>query len=67
LSPEDVASIKKRGCVVIRNVVDDEEALGWKQAVKDYVEANPSVPGLLSCFSFCWLITHANHSRLSGR
>ncbi|KAF8495327.1 DUF1479-domain-containing protein [Gautieria morchelliformis] len=45
LSQESIANIKKCGCVLIRNVVDREEALGWKQAVKDYVAANPTIPG----------------------
>ncbi|GJJ13653.1 hypothetical protein Clacol_007909 [Clathrus columnatus] len=45
LSPEKIAEIKKCGCMVIRNVVDDEEVIQWKQAVKEYATANPSIPG----------------------
>jgi hypothetical protein len=45
LTPEKVEEIKIRGCVVIKNVVDDEDAIKWKEAVKDYVSANPSIPG----------------------
>jgi hypothetical protein len=35
-------------------VVDDEEALGWKNIVEDYVAANPTIPGwlVLSAFEF---------------
>lgn len=45
LSPEKIAEIKKCGCLIIRNVVDDDDALRWKEDVKKYVEANPSIPG----------------------
>ncbi|KAG8904372.1 hypothetical protein FRC01_008753 [Tulasnella sp. 417] len=33
--------VAKRGVVVVRDVVPDEEALAWKQQVRDYIEANP--------------------------
>ena len=39
------AEVKKRGVVVVRDIVPDEEALGWKQQVKDYIKANPQVKG----------------------
>ncbi|KAG8894192.1 hypothetical protein FRB99_001412, partial [Tulasnella sp. 403] len=40
-----VDDVKKRGVVVVRDVVEDEQALAWKQQVKDYVAANPQVKG----------------------
>ncbi|KAG8897338.1 hypothetical protein FRC01_011376 [Tulasnella sp. 417] len=33
--------VAKRGVVVVRDVVPDEEALAWKQQVRDYIKANP--------------------------
>ncbi|CAE6403685.1 unnamed protein product [Rhizoctonia solani] len=37
--------VRKRGSVVVRDVVDDVEALGWKQQVLEYVKENPQVKG----------------------
>lgn len=40
-SPLDIAEIKRRGTVVIRNVVPEEEALQLKADLKDYIRQNP--------------------------
>ncbi|KAI0057191.1 DUF1479-domain-containing protein [Artomyces pyxidatus] len=45
LSPEEVEKIKRRGCVVIKDVVDDAEVAEWKASLDAFVQANPSVPG----------------------
>jgi hypothetical protein len=45
LDPTVVAQIKRTGCVVVRGVVDESDALGYKQSLQDYVQANPSVRG----------------------
>ncbi|KAG8891567.1 hypothetical protein FRC00_013498 [Tulasnella sp. 408] len=37
--------VAKRGVVIVRDVVPDEEALAWKQQVLDYIKANPQVKG----------------------
>ncbi|QRV89101.1 hypothetical protein RhiJN_17119 [Ceratobasidium sp. AG-Ba] len=37
--------VRKRGSVVVRDVIEDSEALGWKQQVRDYVKSNPQVKG----------------------
>ena len=37
--------LRRRGCVLIRNVVPDEEALSWKQQLRQYVTENPDVVG----------------------
>ncbi len=34
-------NIRRRGVVVIRNVVPDEEATGWRNDLKQYVKENP--------------------------
>ncbi|KAH8091346.1 DUF1479-domain-containing protein [Cristinia sonorae] len=41
LSAEEVENIRRKGCVVIRNVVDDSEAEGWRRELQDFVRANP--------------------------
>lgn len=33
--------LKKRGVAVIRGVVSEDTALGWKEGIKRYVRANP--------------------------
>ncbi|KAG8943451.1 hypothetical protein FRC00_011143 [Tulasnella sp. 408] len=45
LSKDEVARIRRIGSVVIRNIVDDDVALGYKEALKEYVKANPQVDG----------------------
>ncbi|KAG5634131.1 hypothetical protein H0H81_003270 [Sphagnurus paluster] len=40
LSESQVASIKKMGTVIVTGGVPQEEALGWKQSIRDYVAAN---------------------------
>ncbi|KAG6831567.1 hypothetical protein H0H93_013730 [Arthromyces matolae] len=43
LEPEEIDKIKRRGSVVIKDVVPDEEAVGWKLQLKEFVQANPDV------------------------
>ncbi|KAJ3569522.1 hypothetical protein NP233_g4989 [Leucocoprinus birnbaumii] len=45
LSIEEVAKIKKRGCVVIRNVVDDEKVIGWRESLREFARRNPGIEG----------------------
>ncbi|OJA12424.1 hypothetical protein AZE42_03385 [Rhizopogon vesiculosus] len=45
LSAEQIDIIRRKGTVVIKDVVDDSEALGWKAALEDFVQANPHVKG----------------------
>ena len=43
-----MAAIKRKGCVVIKNVVDDAEAVGWREDLQQFVKANP-VEGRFLC------------------
>ncbi|KDQ15639.1 hypothetical protein BOTBODRAFT_108165 [Botryobasidium botryosum FD-172 SS1] len=45
LSGEEIEVVKKRGTVVIRNVVNEDLALGWKEDIKRYIQKNPQVRG----------------------
>ena len=45
LTKEEVDKIKRRGAVVIRDVVPDEQAMQWKEELKEFVKANPDVEG----------------------
>lgn len=51
LDDKSIEAIKKRGTVIIKGVVSQEEALGYKQSVRDYVAANPQTKGT-SLFPF---------------
>lgn len=48
LDAETVARIKRVGTVVIRDIVDDEEAAKWKDDLKQFAKVNPEVDGKLS-------------------
>ena len=37
--------LRKRGVGLIRGVVSEREALGWKELVKRYIQTNPSTIG----------------------
>ncbi|KAL5490042.1 hypothetical protein ACEPAI_4875 [Sanghuangporus weigelae] len=41
LEPERVEQIKRRGAVLIKNVVEDEQAKEWKEELKKFVKVNP--------------------------
>ncbi|KAH9902605.1 DUF1479-domain-containing protein [Cubamyces lactineus] len=45
LSPERVEEIKRKGSVVIRDVVDDAEAKEWQAWLREYVTKNPDIEG----------------------
>ncbi|KAG9101483.1 hypothetical protein FS749_006385 [Ceratobasidium sp. UAMH 11750] len=45
LNSVEIAEIKRAGCVVIRGVVNEATAVGYRQSLKEYVQANPSVRG----------------------
>lgn len=40
-------NLRKRGVAVVRQVVPEEEALQWKQMLKEYIHANPQTKGML--------------------
>lgn len=37
--------LKKRGVAVIRGVVSEQEALGWKEDLREYIQQNPQTKG----------------------
>lgn len=45
LPAEKIAEIKRKGSVVIRDVVDDSEATAWKNSLEEFVKTNPDVEG----------------------
>ena len=40
LSQDEIEKIKRRGSVLIRDVVDDAQAAEWKDELKEFVKAN---------------------------
>ncbi|KAF8645864.1 hypothetical protein AX16_007522 [Volvariella volvacea WC 439] len=45
LSEEEVENIRKKGSVVIRDIVDDEQAREWKDSLEEFIRENPDVEG----------------------
>lgn len=43
--------LRKRGVAIIRGVVSEKEALGWKELVTRYIQTNPSTKGRLRSLS----------------
>ena len=52
--------LRKRGVAVIRGVVSEHEALGWKELVKRYIQSNQSTKGEERTFSLvvCQIFPH---------
>ena len=40
LSQDELARIKRRGTILIRDVVDDAQAVKWKEDLKKFVKVN---------------------------
>ena len=47
-SADTIDQIKKRGVAVVRGVIPEEEARGYKDEVEEYVKANPWTKGKVS-------------------
>ncbi|THV05658.1 DUF1479-domain-containing protein [Dendrothele bispora CBS 962.96] len=45
LPPEKIDLIRRVGTVVIKDVVDDADAISWKHQLAEHVKANPDVEG----------------------
>ncbi|KAJ7760633.1 hypothetical protein DFH07DRAFT_816198 [Mycena maculata] len=45
LSPAQIADIKRKGTVVIKDVVDDAQARAWKTGLEEFIKANPQAEG----------------------
>ncbi|KAL5511381.1 hypothetical protein ACEPAH_4597 [Sanghuangporus vaninii] len=41
LTSEQIDLIKRRGTVLIKNVVDDDQAISWREELKKYIKTNP--------------------------
>lgn len=52
VSQEFVAEHRKRGVAIVRGVVDEKEARGFKDEIEDYVRKNPHTKGE---YSYSWL------------
>jgi hypothetical protein len=52
LSQDEIEKIKRRGSVLIRDVVDDAQAVEWKNELKEFVKVNDErgVEGIHSQF-----------------
>ncbi|PBL02195.1 DUF1479-domain-containing protein [Armillaria gallica] len=45
LPADKIAEIRRKGCLVIKDIVDDEQAIAWKKSLKEFISANPDVDG----------------------
>ncbi|KAJ7220279.1 hypothetical protein GGX14DRAFT_434027, partial [Mycena pura] len=45
LSEAQIANIKRKGTVVIKDVVDDDQARAWKAGLEEFIKANPQAEG----------------------
>ncbi|KAK7032751.1 DUF1479-domain-containing protein [Favolaschia claudopus] len=45
LTEAQIAEIKRKGSVVIKDVVDDDQARAWKASLEEFVKANPQSDG----------------------
>ncbi|KAJ7036836.1 hypothetical protein C8F04DRAFT_1394077 [Mycena alexandri] len=45
LNEAQIANIKRKGAVVIKDVVDDEQARAWKSSLEEFIKANPQSEG----------------------
>jgi hypothetical protein len=45
LGGEELERIRRRGTVVIRDIVPDEQAVRWREELKEFVQANPQIEG----------------------
>ncbi|KAK0498457.1 hypothetical protein EDD18DRAFT_1071133 [Armillaria luteobubalina] len=45
LPADKIAEIRRKGCLVIKDIVDDEQAIAWKKSLEDFVSNNPDVDG----------------------
>lgn len=51
-APEKFNSgLRKRGVAVVRGVVPQQEALQWKEDLREYIRLNPQTKGMYSCFA----------------
>jgi Gig2-like len=55
-SQDFITDIKKRGVAVIRGVVPEDEARGYKNEVEEYVKLNPWTKGIYITSYFPWYL-----------
>jgi hypothetical protein len=41
LSPEQIHAVKSTGTIIVKGGIPKDEALAWKQSLKEYIDANP--------------------------
>ncbi len=52
LPAEKLEEVKRKGCVVVHDVVDDVQALSWKKSLEEFVKANPDVDGKTVVYTY---------------
>ncbi|KAG7448940.1 DUF1479-domain-containing protein [Guyanagaster necrorhizus] len=45
LPAEKIDEIRRKGCLVIKDVVDDAQVIAWRKSLEDFISTNPDVDG----------------------
>ncbi|KAK0242477.1 hypothetical protein EDD85DRAFT_811490 [Armillaria nabsnona] len=45
LPADKIGEIRRKGCLVIKDVVDDAQAISWRKLLEDFVSTNPDADG----------------------
>ncbi|KAK0490729.1 hypothetical protein IW261DRAFT_1433824 [Armillaria novae-zelandiae] len=45
LPADKIDEIRRKGCLMIKDVVDDAQAISWRKSLEDFVSANPDADG----------------------
>ncbi|KAK0206201.1 hypothetical protein DFS33DRAFT_1256512 [Desarmillaria ectypa] len=45
LPADKIAEIRRKGCLVIKDVIDDAQAIAWRKSLEDFISTNPDADG----------------------
>ncbi|KAK0490689.1 hypothetical protein IW261DRAFT_1413180 [Armillaria novae-zelandiae] len=45
LPADKIAEIRRKGCLVIKDIADDEQVIAWKNPLEDFISNNPDIDG----------------------
>ncbi|KAK0467990.1 uncharacterized protein EV420DRAFT_1616734 [Desarmillaria tabescens] len=45
LPADKIADIRRKGCLVIKDIVDDVQAIAWRESLEDFISTNPNADG----------------------
>ncbi|CUM68162.1 uncharacterized protein PRCAT00005879001 [Priceomyces carsonii] len=66
IPPKTVEDLKKKGCLIIRDLIPDKEAIGWKNRILDYFEKHGDITGSPESGPSNWYV-HWSQSQVEAR